>query len=370
MNDFAGRWFTTFGLMLLERRGAKLAGTYQYGTKQGHIEGAARGGVFRFNYSEPDEIGTGEFRLLRGGKFAGRYTPRGGKTPLRWEGHRGWDGLWETDFGRMRLIQEDRAVHGFYAGVGDPTIRGEAKEGRLAFRYRERNVSGEGRFTLAEDHERFTGEWRARGNRAWQPWSGQRVRPAPGIKWLVVLEAYWQRSLAEPDYAFGHMLRELFARKSHVRVRQRFFHDEESLRHWCRELPFIAEPVILMIASHGLDDGLSVNGRLIETARVLDSMGGAESMELLHFSSCLVGLDRDKALRGRPFAVSGYTTSVDWGASALLEFTYLDLMLNRGLSPAAAAAQLPTLVPYAGKSAPRGSAYRAAGFRFVRAKQS
>jgi hypothetical protein len=62
--------------------------------------------------------------------------------------------------------------------------------------------------------------------------------------------------------------------------------------------------------------------------------------------------------------VSGYTTSVDWGASALLEFTYLDLMLNRGFAPADAAAKLGTLVPYAGDRTPRGSPYRAAGFRF------
>jgi len=365
MTSFPGRWLTTFGNLLLERNGAALAGTYRYGTTDGRIEGTARNGVFKFRYSEPKETGTGEFRLLRAGKFAGHYTPRGEKTAKRWEGHRGWDGIWETGFGRMLMVQEDRGVHGFYAGAGESTLRGQAKDGTLAFRYRERNASGEGRFTLAEDCETFTGEWRASGRREWQPWNGHRVRPTPGVKWLVVLEAHWQRGLAEPDYAFGHMLRELFARQPNVRIRQRFFQDGESLRHWCRELLFIGEPAILMIASHGRAEGLSVQGRLIDTARVLDSLRWAESLELLHFSSCLVGLDRDKTLRGRAFAVSGYTTSVDWGASALLEFTYLDLMLNRGLSPAAAAAQLRRLVPYAGRSAPSGSAYRPAGFRFV-----
>ena len=65
-----------------------------------------------------------------------------------------------------------------------------------------------------------------------------------------------------------------------------------------------------------------------------------------------------------PFPVSGYATSVDWGASALLEFTYLDLILNRGMAPAEAAAKLPLLIRYAGDSAPRGSPYPAAGFRF------
>ena len=367
MTDFSGHWYTTFGPMLLAQQGAKVAGTYRCGTTEGRIEGTVRGRVFAFRYGEPKETGTGEFRLLRAGKFAGRYTPAGGKAARPWEGHRGWDGLWETDSGRLRLIEDDGGVHGVYAGAGESTVRGRARGGTLTFRYRERNASGEGRFELAEDHGSFTGEWRARGRRDWRPWKGHRVRPEPGTRWLVVHEAHWQRSFAEPDYAFGHMLREFFARRPQVRVRQRFFHDAESLRHWCRELPFLAEPAILVIASHGRAEGLSVHGRLIDTAPALDSLRPAESLELLHFSSCLVGLDRDKALRGRPFPVSGYTKSVDWGASALLEFTYLDLILGRGLSPADAAARLPVLVPYAGRRAPRGSAYPAAGFRFIAA---
>jgi len=70
-------------------------------------------------------------------------------------------------------------------------------------------------------------------------------------------------------------------------------------------------------------------------------------------------------MKPRHFAVSGYATSVDWGASALLEFTYLDLILNRGMDPAQAAAKLPVVVPYAGDQAPAASPYPAAGFRFL-----
>ena len=40
------------------------------------------------------------------------------------------------------------------------------------------------------------------------------------------------------------------------------------------------------------------------------------------------------------FPISGYTTAVNWGASAILEFTYLDLIFSKGLSPAAAADQV------------------------------
>jgi hypothetical protein len=276
----------------------------------------------------------------------------------------GWDGIWETDFGRVRLIEKRGRVHGLYECGGPSSIEGTVRGDALEFRYREPKVSGTGRFELAEEGAGFTGRWRARGERKWSSWSGRRIRALPGLKWLAVFEAHWQRSFAEGEYAFGHMLRELFARSSSVRVRQRFFHDESGLERWCRELLYVAEPVILVIASHGVAEGLSVHGKIIETKKIFESLRHAQSLKLLHFSSCLVGLGRERA----PFAVSGYRTSVDWGASALLEFTYLDLILNRGFEPAKAAAMLPTLVRFAGDRAPRGSPYPAAGFRFFAAR--
>ena len=364
MTSFSGRWSTTFGAMLIEQRGSKVTGTYGHGASAGRVEGGVRGAVLRFRYTEPGERGTGEFRLLRAGKFCGGYTAKGSRRSLPWDGHRGWDGIWETDFGRMRLMHEDTRVHGFYSGAGHSSLLGSASGAALAFNYKERNAAGEGRFTLAADAQSFTGGWRARGRRNWQPWSGRRAHPTPGVTWLVVLEAHWQGSLAEPEYSFGNMLREVFARLPQVRVRQRYFHDAGSLEHGCRELLYIAEPAILLIASHALAGGLSVRGELIDTARVLDSLRFAENLKLLHFSSCLVALAGRKAFGRRPWPVSGYATRVDWGASALIEFTYLDLVLNRGMAPAEAAATLPLLVPYAGNRAPRGSPYRAAGFRF------
>jgi len=278
---------------------------------------------------------------------------------------RGWDGIWETSFGRLRLVQEGARVRGLYECGGPSSVQGTARDKALDFRYREPKISGSGRFALAPDGGSFTGRWRARGETKWSEWNGWRLSPEKGIAWLVVLEAHWQRSLDEPEYAFGNMLREIFARTSLVRVRQRFFNDAASVAQWCRELAYLAEPVILIIASHGVAEGLSVRGKLIDTKTVFDSLAYAGSLRLLHFSSCLVGLGRQ---RKHAFAVSGYTTSVDWGASALLEFTYLDLILNRGFDPAKAAAMLPTLVRFAGDRAPRGSPYPAAGFRFLPAR--
>jgi len=367
-SGFIGEWHTTFGPMMLEARGAGIAGAYRYGNTEGRIEGTASGDTLTFTYVEPNERGEGAFRLLRPGRFAGSYQVSGEGRARRWVGERGWDGVWESEFGRVRLIHESGRVHGFYEGAGPSVIDGRIQDGAFTFRYREPNAAGEGRFRLSDDGRVFEGEWRPEDRAEWSPWRGRRLEAEPGLAWLVVLEAHWQRSLAESEYAFGHMLREVFARLPHVRVRQRFFHDAESLEHWCRELLYLPEPAILMIASHGVAEGLSVHGEVINTARVLESLRYAENLRLLHFSSCLVGLDGERALTRRPYAVSGYATSVDWGASALLEFTYLDLILNRGLDPAEAAEKLPALISYAGDIVSRDCPYPAAGFRYFPAR--
>lgn len=367
---FGGSWQTTFGPMKLRQRGSRIAGTYHHNQIEGQLEGRLEGNRLHFSYREPSEKGKGMFRLLRAGRFSGTYTAEGASGPHPWDGERGWDGIWESQFGRLRLMHEEDRVHGWYEGAGPSVIEGKDRNGVLQFRYREKRVTGTGRFVQRDDGDAFEGQWKPRGARQWRPWHGRRLFPERGLTWLLVLEAHWQRSLAENEYAFGHMLREVFARLPQVRVRQRFFHDADSLDHWCRELLYIPEPAILMIASHGVADGLAVHGEIINTKRVLESVRHAGNLKLLHFSSCLVGLDGQRALTRQPFPVSGYTTSVDWGASALLEFTYLDLMLARRLDPAAAASALPKLLTYTGDRVAEDSPYPAAGFRFFPAAES
>ena len=369
-SGFAGQWFTTFGLMSLESRGADVAGIYRIGAVEGRIAGVTTGATLKFSYQEPDEHGEGLFRLVRPGKFIGSYKVSGESRARCWEGERGWDGIWSSDFGRVRLIHEPDRIHGYYEGPGPSVIDGRLQKGRLEFLYREPDASGVGHFELQDSARAFAGEWRAEGHTEWLPWNGRRLQAEPGLTWLVVLEAHWQRSLAESEYAFGDMLREVFARLPNVRVRQRFFHDAASLEHWCRELVYLPEPAILVIASHGVAEGLSVHGEVINTTRILENLRYAENLRLLHFSSCLVGQDEERAFKQRPYPVSGYKTRVDWGVSAVLEFTYLDLLLNRGLDPAEAAAKLPTLVTYAGDGVPSDSPYPAAGFCFFPALET
>ncbi len=296
INNFTGRWFTTFGPMTLEARGGSIAGTYHYGSTEGRLEGEVRGDTLEFGYEEPNERGRGSFRLVRAGKFTGSYAAEGAGRARRWEGERGWDGVWQSAFGRIRLVHEAGRVHGYYEGAGLSRIDGQSRDGRLEFQYRESNAAGEGCFQLSDDGRTFEGRWRAQDHSEWSPWNGARLLAEPLLTWLVVLEAHWQRSLAEGEFSFGNMLREILARLPNVRVRQRFFHDAGSLEHWCRELIFIPEPAILVIASHGVAEGLSVHGQVINTARVLDSVRYAETLKLLHFSSCLVGLDGEGAL--------------------------------------------------------------------------
>jgi hypothetical protein len=281
---------------------------------------------------------------------------------------RSWSGVWETTFGRVRLIQTGDHVVGFYDGLGPSSIEGTVKGNRLSLRYVEPRAKGEAWFEMDENGNGFRGEWLEDGREKWAEWRGTRVHPQEGMTWLFVLEAHWQRSLAENEYAFGNMLREVFARLHNVRVRQRFFHDADSLAHWCRELMYLPEPAVLVIASHGVPEGLSVHGEIINTTQVLDNLRYAETLKLLHFSACLVGKDGEKALKKQPFPISGYTTSVDWGASAMIEFTFLDMILNRGMAPEDAADVLPSLVTYAADKAPKGSPYPAAGFRFFPGK--
>ena len=157
---------------------------------------------------------------------------------------------------------------------------------------------------------------------------------------------------------------EIFARVSRVEVRHRFFHDEASLLHWCRQLLFQPEPAVLVVTGHGEANGLTVGGRIIDMRRMVDSLRFADSLQLLHFSACLVGQNAGEALSAAPFPVSGYTTRVDWAESALTEFIYLDMMLEKRLPPAQAAEQLVRLVRFAGDEPMPGSPYHPAGFRF------
>jgi hypothetical protein len=373
MTDFSGQWHTTFGLMELTQKGVRVRGRYLFHDIECSLEGKVANGRLEFTYQEPTVRGEGWFELHRNGQaFWGKWRPEGGDNWADWVGERlGFDGLWETDFGLLRLVQEGQSVHGFYEAAGHSTLEGQLRGNRLNFVYQEPKARGQGGFNLAPDGMSFEGQWLAEGGEEWKPWRGGRVLPRQGQSWLVVLENPWQRFLSEREYAFGYMLREFFARVPSVQVRHRFFNNEGGLHKCCRDLMYLAEPVALVVATHALADGLSVDGKQVDVRTLVENLRYAPDLRLLHFSACLTMQDsavvdtlRELSDQLR-LAISGYSTSVDWAASAIIEFTYLEMVLARGLTPAAAAEQLPRLLPFVADDGPADAPFRPAGFRIV-----
>ena len=134
---------------------------------------------------------------------------------------------------------------------------------------------------------------------------------------------------------------------------------------------YIAEPVVVVVATHALPHGITVDGQTIEVASLVDILKLGGNVKLLHFSACLLMQDPASVAQFRQLAaqtglaISGYKTSVDWAASAIIEFTFLEMVLGRGLTPQAAAQQLPKLLPFSGERVGASSVFRAADFTIV-----
>jgi hypothetical protein len=127
---------------------------------------------------------------------------------------------------------------------------------------------------------------------------------------------------------------------------------------------------VLVLATHGSPRGVEVGGRTIGAAALADSLRYAGDLRLIHFSACLtmkanLADELAKGMPGRAVPISGYTTVVDWAASAVIEFMYFDLVLCRGMRPKEAADQLRKLMPFAGDKDVPGTPFKSAGFRIL-----
>jgi hypothetical protein len=361
--SFDGEWATSFGQMSLRQDGARVTGTYGRSGAESTIEGTVEKGQLTFHYEEAHERGTGWFRLRRPSSFSGEYLAERNTRSLPWQGWRGYDGLWDTSVGRLRLVQEAGRVWGSSELDASVRLEGDLDAGgRVALRLVGAELKGHGHLELDATGYLLDGEWSEDGQPA-ATIGGQRAMPKPGLTWLVVLEAHRQRVLDDNEFALGRTLQELFARLRWAQVRHRFYDDEASLLRWCRQLLYLPEPSVLVVSGLG-EPREKTNGQL---TGIVDSLRFADSLKLLHFSSAasLGGQDAGRALREAPFPVSGYTGSVDWAQCALAELVYLDMILDKGLTPDKAAEQLPRLVRFAGTESLPGSPYRPAGFTFV-----
>jgi hypothetical protein len=281
-------------------------------------------------------------------------------------------GLWETTYGSLNLVQEvGGTVQGYYTMGGLCTVRGRTNpEGRLVFEYEEPSARGEGWFELSPDGNSFSGMWRAEGSSSWSSWEGFRSGSGSSTKWLVVLEAEWQSGLDEQEYSFGEMLEAWFSRVEGVEVRQRFIHDSSDLELFCAETAMLPGTVCLLVSSHASSEGVAVAEGTIGRQELLDALEPCRNLAMIHFSSCLMmagDIPRTIASSRRDwpegFVVSGYRNSVDWAASGILEILYLDLILEKGLTPLEACEAVTGSMDFAGARA--GCCLEAAGFEWI-----
>src|SRR5262245_28664349 len=145
MTDFSGEWHTSFGPMNLVQEGHRVHGVYFYMNIECTLEGKVAGGKFTFTYQEPTVRGEGWFELKRhGNALSGQYRPDGADRWEAWEGERiGFDGLWNSTFGLMRLFADNGKVQGCYEGGGSSTLAGKCQGSRLTFTYQEPKARGE-----------------------------------------------------------------------------------------------------------------------------------------------------------------------------------------------------------------------------------
>lgn len=281
-------------------------------------------------------------------------------------------GVWESDYGLMRLEQMGAAVKGTYTSGGGSTLEGTLSGNILTLTWKEgTGATGTATFTFNAAFDSFTGEWKQK-NSAGGKWKGRKTSGASAPsnkKFLVVLEAHWEKSLSEPEYSFGQMLKSFFSRVPSVEVRQRFFHDEADLRRFCMEAAYLPNPTVLYLSSHGSPQGITVGGRNIAPTVVGESLKASRNLLLLHLGSCeVMGGDGPAAIRkaaGQPFPISGYVNSADWAGSAAIDFLYLDLILGRGMSPKSAVSQTRQLLSIATDKTPPGSAISPCDLKIV-----
>lgn len=281
----------------------------------------------------------------------------------------GFTGLWTTTYGAMRLNVIGDDVHGTYAWNGVAEITGK-RDGDRAFSFSYSQPDGErgtGRFELAADGDSFAGTWKTASGGGGN-WSGARNRPVPGRVWLIVLEENWESSLAAPEYSYGQMLRSFFTRVPHVEVRHRFVHSIADVRRWSSEAAYFAEPVVLYISSHGAPSGAIVGSDVVGAKELIDCTKHIDDLRLLHFGACEMmsgDIPQQIAAARAPgqarFPISGFTRPADWAGSAIVDFTYLELVLARGMPPAEAAEQTRKLIKFADEDA--GTAIPGSGLK-------
>ncbi|MEM7454374.1 MAG: hypothetical protein AAF456_08455 [Planctomycetota bacterium] len=375
--DFSGHWDTNYGLLILQQDGESISGSYESDGTIGTVQGILEGNIAMLAFRDNVQSGEAKFELNDNGRrLSGAWRPEGNFSWQPWNGRRtaapNFSGLWDTSYGKMRLVQNGDEVEGFYNFRGiDASVIGQVRDERLIFRYAEPSgEEGAALFELSSNGNNLTGKYRPDGQRRWADWTGERVEAVKDRVWLIILEANWETTLDEPQYAFSEMLEEYFTMGSarHVEVRRRSFHDSTDLKRFCMQVKYVPGPVVLLISTHGSPSGISVFNETIGPEVLADCVSGTSNLKLLHLSGCsmMAGSYPDslhRLLKDQPnrFPITGYTTDVDWDASALGDFTFLSMLLIHELEPEAAVREAIRVAPHLGNKRMRGSVYQPLG---------
>jgi hypothetical protein len=190
--------------------------------------------------------------------------------------------------------------------------------------------------------------------------------------WIVVLEGTeWSTSMFDEDASLGKMVHAIFDAEKYIEVRQRVFSSPADFIAQCREAANLPGDVIVLIASHGDASGIKCRTGKIGERELSDGLSQIRNLRTVHFSACdlMSGTIPDTirselAVLPKFEGFSGYTNSVDWMGSAICDFTYLDLLVNRGLPAKSAAEALKDMLSFAGSKRPLASPFSALGFCF------
>ncbi|MFM7182712.1 MAG: hypothetical protein ACKO2G_14775 [Verrucomicrobiales bacterium] len=358
--SFAGKWESTFGELSISEEAGNVTGSYQIANLLvGELQGKVSGATLTFTYAEGEITGEGQFSMAEDGRsFTGRWREKDKEDWQAWSGKRmepanpGFNGVWKTNLGPVRLIEKQNQVIGCYQSDGQAEIEGTADNGLFKFTFREPSgKGGTGEFKLEEDGASFSGTWKNEDGSPGGEWSGTKIPPTKGRSWLIILEAHWENSLQEAEYSYGNMLQQFFTRVPEVEIRHRFFDEKEDFAKWCSELPYLNEPTVLYVSSHGKEEGITVDGHVLDGEFIGRQLRYAPEIKLVHLGACLamagkVPHEIRKAADGH-FPVSGFTKTADWAGSAVVDFAYLDLVLSRGIKPGDAVRQMRKNVTFA-----------------------
>ncbi len=79
-------------------------------------------------------------------------------------------------------------------------------------------------------------------------------------------------------------------------------------------------------------------------------------LRLLHLGGCsmmggnMVNDIRSACATHAPFPISGYRLAADWAGSAVIDFAYMNLVLEEGLAPGEAVRQVRSMISFAGSN--------------------